>query len=300
MFPRRGLASGPGPLTLASADTPPTIAGLTYLRPATAGKLADILLYQSLNQAKPLAIKSFHAPLSPDRVEALMATVEAWSDLGHPQVVRLFGAGVAGDGRPYIGMAYHPRGSLARALQHGPLRLTDIMRLGVQLADTLSTAHRAGLFHLNLKPANILLDNHGWPVLTDCGEAVRLACDPTGGSILPWSSPEVVWGGAPVDESADIYGLAATLWHLLTGRPPFELPREDNGPASLAQRLRESAPPPLTRPDVPAALSDLLQTSLDKEPKHRPATMLDFARTLRSIGQSAPRRESRATLLSRV
>jgi hypothetical protein len=128
--------------------------------------------------------------------------------------------------------------------------------------------------------------------LTDFGIAGRGLAGERGfsgreemGVSVPWAAPEVVFGETDGDERADIYSLAATLWQLLTGRSPFETPGGDNTAYGLMPRIRSRPVPPTGRTDVPASLERLLAQAMAKDPAHRPASALEFARGLQAVEQ---------------
>jgi len=102
---------------------------------------------------------------------------------------------------------------------------------------------------------------------------------------VPWAPPEVLYGQSNGDERSDVYSLAATLWQLLVGRSPFEIPGGDNSAYALMPRIRSTAPPATGRQDVPAGLERLLAQAMAKDPAHRPASALEFARALQAVEQ---------------
>jgi serine/threonine protein kinase len=205
----------------------------------------------------------------------------------HPNIVQVFRADVADDGRPYIVMEYYPRPDFGIRARTERFSVPDVLRTGIQVASAVETAHRAGILHRDIKPANILTDRYGNPGLTDFGIAVagdQITDDPDGMS-PPWSPPEVVFGTARPDERSDIYSLAATLWHLLVGRSPFELPGSDNSTLALMPRIKSSSPPQTGRGDVPASLERVLQTAMAKSAANRPGSAVELALALQAIEQ---------------
>ena len=82
-----------------------------------------------------------------------------------------------------------------------------------------------------------------------------------------------------------MYSLAATVWHLLVGRSPFEQPGRDNSHYALMKRIRDLPVPDTGRPDVPASLERLLKAGMARDPGLRPASAMDFARSLQVIEQ---------------
>jgi serine/threonine protein kinase len=159
----------------------------------------------------------------------------------HPYIVQVFRAGLTEDGRPFLVMKYYPQRNLAARAKLERLSVPEVLAIGVRIACAVETAHRAGILHRDIKPANILTSQYGEPGLTDFGIATTK--DETTGSAegmsIPWSPPEVVFATAPADARSDIYSLGATLWHLLVGRSPFDVPGGDNSSFAMRRRIRE-------------------------------------------------------------
>src|SRR4051794_6887323 len=211
----------------------------------------------------------------------------------HPYIVQVFRSGTADDGRPYLVMKYYPPPNLAMRARAERFSVEDVLRTGIQLASAVETAHRAHITHRDIKPANVLISAYGAPGLTDFGIAGRGAregdveaesTDDVGVSV-PWAPPEVLYGQSNGDERSDVYSLAATLWQLLVGRSPFEVPGGDNSAYALMPRIRSTAPPATGRQDVPAGLERLLSQAMAKDPAHRPASALELARALQAVEQ---------------
>jgi serine/threonine protein kinase len=265
----------------------PDIPGLTYLHDLGHGGFADVYLYQSQSPNRKVAVKILRqADLSDKRVQRLTDEANAMARLEHPYIVRVYRVGRTDDGRQFIEMAYVPNESLSAAVKRGRFAVAHVLKLGIQLAAAIETAHRANLIHRDIKPANILTDQYGDPALTDFGIASTLQADEDdedSGLSVPWAPPEVMFGLSQPDQRSDIYSLAATLWYLLVGRAPFEVPDGDNGETAMMARTREWPPPQTGRGDVPQSLERLLQAALSKDPKHRPKSAADFARALLTI-----------------
>ena len=264
----------------------PTIPGLTYRGLIGSGGFADVYLYESANPVRNVAVKVLHdRDLSQQWVRSFADEANTMAALEHPYIVRVYSSGLTDDGRPYIEMAYYPDGSLAQAVAKGPLPVAEVLRLGIQLASAISAAHQVGLLHRDIKPANVLIDRFGDPSLTDFGIASHIHnADQSDSSLsVPWAAPEAIFSNAPLDRRADVYSLAATLWHLLVGHSPFELPGGDNKPTSMMVRVRDLPAPSTGRSDVPESLDLLLRQALAKDPRLRPATADDFARALNAV-----------------
>ncbi|MDR1386427.1 MAG: protein kinase [Propionibacteriaceae bacterium] len=273
----------------------PAITGLTFVQDLGSGGFADVYLYQSISPARPVAVKVLReSGLSAKLAQRFAVEADTMAALEHPHIVRVYDFGTTDDGRPYIEMAYYPRESLAAAVKREPFSVADALRVGVQLASAVETAHRAGLLHRDIKPANVLTDRYNEPALTDFGIASRIHDDDDEEASLsvPWAPPEAMFSTSPVDERSDVYSLAATLWHLLVGRSPYELPGGDNRPSAMMIRTRDLPAPSTGRGDVPASFDRLLQAALSKDPRYRPASAADFARALQVVEEELHLRQT--------
>lgn len=266
----------------------PAIPGLSFIRRLGAGGYADVYLYEQALPARRVAVKVLRdTGLSRGVAQRFRTEANAMAQLEHPHIVPVYATGSTADGRPYLVMMYYPRASLAERVRADRLSVPEALRIGIQLASAVETAHRAGLLHRDIKPANVLTSQYGTPGLTDFGIAAEASQDDDGdtGVSVPWSPPEVLYVTAPASARSDVYSLAATLWHLLVGRSPFELPGRDNSHYALMKRIRDSPVPDTGRPDVPASLERLLKAGMAKDPALRPASAMDFARSLQVVEQ---------------
>jgi serine/threonine protein kinase len=286
---RRGAAGRTNP------RTPPKIPGLVFVQPLGSGGYADVFLYEQQSPRMPVAVKVLKAEGLTDTLrQQFVEEADTMAALGdHPYIVQVFRAGTSDDGRPYLVMKYYPPPNLAMRARAERFSVEEVLRTGIQLASAVETAHRAHITHRDIKPANVLVSAYGAPGLTDFGIAGRgardgetppEATDDVGVSV-PWAPPEVLYGQSNGDERADVYSLAATLWQLLVGRSPFEVPGGDNSAYALMPRIRSTPPPSTGRPDVPAGLERLLAQAMAKDPARRPATALELARALQSVEQ---------------
>lgn len=270
----------------------PDIPGLTFVSRIGSGGYADVYQYEQQLPRMPVAVKVLKGEGLTDAVRAqFTAEADTMAQLAdHPYIVQVFRAGVADGDRPYLVMKYYPPPNVAVRVRQRRFTVQEVLRMGIQLASAVETAHRAGITHRDIKPANVLLTQYGDPGLTDFGIAGRGAADESDedrGVSVPWAAPEVLFGHSAGDAAADVYGLAATLWHLLVGRSPFEVPGEDNSTYALMPRIRSSPVPSTRRPDVPVALDRLLQQAMAKQPAVRPRSAMAFARALQQVEQEA-------------
>jgi serine/threonine protein kinase len=225
---------------------------------------------------------------------------ELAATLDHPNIIPIYDAGKI-DGQLFIAMRYVLGDDLKGLLtKDGPLAAGRTLRLFGQIGDALGSAHRAGLVHRDVKPANILVAA-GLPrpasgdhvYVTDFG----LRGDPseetdeltgTGRPLgtVEYVSPEQIQG-RPVGPAADIYALGSMLYECLTGQPPF---RRDDVAALLWAHLVE-APPPVTelRPDIPKAVDAVIARAMAKDPADRYESCQEFLRALEvALDEAAP------------
>ncbi|POH69057.1 serine/threonine protein kinase [Cryobacterium zongtaii] len=268
-------------------STPPALPGFSYLRPLGAGGFADVFLYEQNLPRRQVAVKVLLAEVVSDPVRRLFqAEANLMAQLSaHPSVLTVFQAGVSADGRPFLVMEYCSN-ALDQRYRSGRLPVSELLRIGVTIASAVETAHRAGVLHRDIKPSNILITAYGHPVLSDFGIAATLGeaeeSDQVGLSI-PWSAPEVLFDESPGSVAAEVWSLGATLYTLLAGRSPFELPGDRNGPAQLMARIQKTALPPIGRPDVPERLELVLARALSKRPERRQASALELIRELQAV-----------------
>jgi len=215
------------------------------------------------------------------------------ASLDHPNIVPIYEAGEA-DGQLFIAMRYVAGSDLKGLLgQTGGMPLARLLRIFVQIGDALDAAHELGLVHRDVKPGNILVAStqertgHGYfdhVYLTDFGLTKRTtslsgALTGTGHFLgtVDYVSPEQIQG-APVGPSTDIYALGCVLYECLTGQLPFH---RDDDAALLWAHLVE-APPPVTslRPDLSAAVDDVVARAMAKAPEDRYGSCHDLVRDL--------------------
>ena len=237
---------------------------------------------------RTVAVKVLTADLDEENLERFMREQRAMGRLsGHPHIVNILEIGATPSGRPFIVLQYAPNGSLDGLIRkRGPLDWGGALRLGVKVAGALETAHRGGILHRDVKPANILLTEYGEPQLTDFGIA-RIAggFETRAGFIAgtpAFTAPEVLSGVAPTVAS-DLYGLGATLFCALTGHAAFE---RRQGESVVAQFLRISRQPVpgLREGDIPDALSRAVERAMAREPADRPTSAGEFGQELCDIG----------------
>ncbi|MGO3884692.1 MAG: serine/threonine-protein kinase [Mycetocola sp.] len=257
---------------------PPTLSGYTYVRALGTGGFADVYLYEQSMPRRTIAVKV----LLPDAVDGdlrtafLQETTMLAQLAAHPSVLTMYEAGIAPDGRPFLVTEYCPS-NYGDRFRRGPIPVPEVLSVGIAVGSVLETAHRASVLHRDIKPANILVTGYGKPVLADFGIAstvARAETDQSVGISVPWSAPEVLNGTSRGSVETELWSFGATLYALLAGRSPYELPGGDNSREAIADRIRgRKAPRPIERADVPSALDELITACLSRDPSRRPASM---------------------------
>ena len=244
-------------------------------------------LHVKLQKTVALKVLTAERTADPQAVARFLREISLVSRLSHRNIVRFENTGEA-DGRHYLVMEYVPGADLARLVETlGPLPVADACQLACQAAVGLEHIGRAGLVHRDIKPSNLILASDGTLKIVDLGLA-RL-CEGLEELTLPgqklgtaaYSAPEQSGGGGAIDIRADVYSLGCTLFHLLTGRPPFHGPQYES-PRDMLLAHSGARPPSLRslREGVPAGLSALLARMLAKQPGERPQTPAEAARLL--------------------
>jgi eukaryotic-like serine/threonine-protein kinase len=231
--------------------------------------------------------------------QGLVGEADALRQLAHPDIVGFVSAGHAGS-RAWLAMELARGAELTRYTE--PARLLPeplVVQLGARLAGALAHAHSRGVVHRDLKPANVRVDwASGSLKLLDFGLARRAEAAATRTGLVPGSpaymAPELM-AAAPPSARSDLYALGATLFHLLTGRPPHAA--ESMG--ELLERVAHDTAPRLRslQPQASAPLDALLADLLAREPAARPPDATAVAAALRAV--PAPTALLAAGLVSR-
>ncbi len=246
------------------------------------GGFSKVWLAQDCHLAIPVALKTLLLQGDAQRQRTALAALQnearVLARLDHPHIVRVFALRPANNDY-YLILQYVAGGSLdQRVRRSGPLTWEQGARYVADVGEALLAVHRQGLLHRDIKPANILWDPlKDEALLTDFGLAARLSDDPTSAGTPLFMALEAFHGqgGAP----ADVYGLAATLFFLLTGQPPFAAPSRRALQQKIAQGLPASDP---RCASLPEALERLLRAGLAVQPEDRPPLEV-FLATLRGL-----------------
>jgi serine/threonine protein kinase len=284
--PSQERPATPGPTAAGDSTGAVPLTGYTALRPLGSGRHATVLLCRHEASGTETAVKLLNIVLS-DRNKRLAAHSELLSvgaAAHHPCSVSVSDVGVAQDNRPYIAQAFCQGGNAATRLgASGPFTVDETLLIGTRLALALHSAHRRGVLHLDVRPANVLFDEHGDALLSDHG-LLR---------ILQRSAPELGWvhhaayaarelfGWEKPGPAADVYGLGATLYALLNGEPAHAEAARTSWSTLYEEVLRGELPPP-AQPGVSDRLMALVRRMMSANPDGRPP-LTEVHRVLRSM-----------------
>lgn len=194
------------------------------------------------------------------------------ASLEHPNLATVHEVGETSQGHRYLVSAYYRGGSLKDRLSGGPLEVEEALRWMRQLVAGLAAAHRQGIVHRDVKPANLLLDEHGTLKICDFGIAKLLGATDLTRTDSPlgtpaYKSPEQAKGKA-VDHRTDLWSAGVVLFELLTGRRPFDGEYEQALVHSILSREPRSLEEARGGP-VPASLHRFVGKALTKDPAQR-------------------------------
>ncbi len=265
------------------------------------GGMGVVYRATDLSLERPVALKLITPELARDaRFRArFLREPRLAAALDHPNVVPIYEAGER-EGQLYLAMRYVSGSDLRTTLEReGSLTPQRALPILEQIAGALDAAHRRGLVHRDVKPANMLLDEDGHAYLTDFGVTKQVggSSTDTGTAVgtLDYLAPEQIRGDA-VDGRTDCYALGCVLYECLAGKPPFR--RETEGRTLWAHMQEE--PPPL--PSLPA-FDPVMGKALAKDPDERYGTCIELIQAAREPTQGAstvlPRERRLPSLLPR-
>jgi tRNA A-37 threonylcarbamoyl transferase component Bud32 len=251
------------------------------------GGFADVFLYEQNMPRRQVAVKVMLSEIVNDSVRQMFqAEANLMAQLSsHPSILTVYQASVSADGRPYLVMELCSA-ALSTRYRMERLPVGEVLRIAVKIGSAIETAHRAGVLHRDIKPSNILMTAYGHPVLSDFGIAATLAesdSQEAVGLSIPWSAPEVLLDETSGSVPSEVWSFAATVYSLLAGRSPFEIPDGPNSSSDLIGRINRVKLHPIGRADVPPSLEALLVAAMARKPADRPSSVLELVRELQAI-----------------
>lgn len=316
-------------------DAQPSVLGPFHLEEEL-GRGGTAVVYRAQRQDgvdnRPVAIKLLHPGASREEsLKRIQREGDILSSLQHPNIARVFGGGVAPDGRPYLVMELVEGEPIDRFCDRKNLSLRERIRLLMPLLSAVQYAHSKLVVHRDLKPDNVLVTSSGEIKVLDFGVAKLLRQPNASHSTVTqyglrmltpeYAAPEQL-SMAPVSVAADVYSLGVMLYELLTGKRPFE---RAQSPATFLQKVLNQPPPPPSslfgqdaQPDQaeratrrrasPKSLRQLLRDDLDsvtskalsKTPSERYVSVLELQQDLTDFLENRPVRAARGRLLYRA
>lgn len=265
------------------------IPGFKLLKRLGRGSMGTVYKARQLNLDRLVAIKILASFLSENTafVKRFLKEARVIGKLNHPNIVQGFDAGEV-DGTYYFAMEYCSGPTVLTLLQRGGALDQDrSLRIALQVARALEHAASQGLVHRDVKPDNIMIVQGGVAKLCDLGlakDVSRGSGSTEKGATLGtpnYISPEQARGDANVDIRSDIYSLGATLYHMVTGVPPFDGP---NPTVIMVKHLNEPPLPPRVRNrEIDARLQPIIMKMLAKNPDDRYQTPSDLVRDLQGL-----------------
>jgi len=266
------------------------------------GGMAVVYLAQDRKHDRPVAIKVLNPELSSlVGGERFSREIRLAAGLQHPNILPVYDSG-AGNGILWFTMPYVEGDTLRRRLRRtGPYTVDDTVAALLDLTRALGYAHRRGVIHRDVKPENVMV-GEDCVLLADFGVArpVDTTRDPqlTRAGMLvgtpAYMAPEQASGEGGMDHRADLYALGALAYELLAGSPPFA--GLDLGALLVAHAIRDPEPITTRRPDVPAALADIVARCLRKDPAERWSSAEALGQALRGLGSTTTSASSASTV----
>jgi serine/threonine protein kinase len=248
-----------------------------------AGGMGEVFLAEDTRLERKAAIKFLPAEMAadPERRQRFLNEARAASALNHPHVCVVYDVGETEDGLPFIAMEFVEGQSLDVVVKQGPLKISLIADVAVQVADALDAAHNRRIVHRDIKPANISLNERGQVKVLDFGLAKRLPTDMDRQDVTQdfqqtrlgqalgtpsYMSPEQALG-QDIDHRSDIFSLGAVLYELATGQRAFT----GSTLGEIADKILHAQPPAIARLnyDVPPELERITLKCLQKQPDRR-------------------------------
>src|SRR5690348_4471254 len=265
------------------------------------GAMAKVYKARQLSLDRIVAIKVLPKRMSENEefVQRFYAEGKAAARLSHSNIVQAIDVGSTSDGFHYFVMEYIEGKTLYDLMlprPHGEGRNfseAEALDITIQMAEALSHAHERGLVHRDVKPKNIILTPGGVAKLTDLGLARaqddKAAAESEAGKAYGtpyYISPEQIRGEVDIDFRADIYSLGATMYHLVTGRPPFEA---DTPSAVMHKHLKQALrPPDHINTALSPGISEIVEVAMAKEREERYAHTEDMLEDLRAVRNNQP------------
>jgi serine/threonine-protein kinase len=276
------------------------IPGYQLLARLGSGAMATVYKARQLSLDRLVAVKVLPQKYTknPEFVDRLYAEGRAAAKLNHPNIVGALDVGQAGEFHYFVMEYVEGHTVFDHITQHGRYDETHALKLMLQVANALEHAHNQGFIHRDVKPKNIMITADGVVKLADMGLARavsdREAAEAEQGKAFGtpyYISPEQIRGEVDVDYRADIYGFGATLYHMITGRVPFNGP---NPSAVMHQHLKaELVPPDHINNELSRGVAEIVEVAMSKDRNQRYLSTADLVQDLQSVLEAEPPYQAR-------
>src|SRR6476659_7637796 len=270
------------------------------------GAMATVYKARQMSLDRIVAVKVLPKKLSenPEFVDRFYKEGKAAARLSHNNIVQAIDVGSTPEGFHFFVMEYVEGKTLYDIMQPPPVgegrafSETDALDVIIQMADALAHAHERNLIHRDVKPKNILLTPQGVAKLTDLGLARAMddkeAAESEAGKAYGtpyYISPEQIRGDVDIDFRTDIYSLGATLYHLVTGRPPFD---GETPSAVMHKHLKQPLiPADHVNTDLSAGIGEIIDVCMAKSRDERYHTTEDLLEDLQAVRRGEPPQHAR-------
>ena len=271
------------------------IPGYKIKRKLGSGAMATVFLARQLSLDRLVAIKVLPKKLSANKnfIDRFYKEGRAAAQQNHPNIVSAYDVGRAGD-QYYFVMEYVDGQTVYDRIVKGKRIIeAEAIQVVTLVAKALQHAHEKGFIHRDVKPKNIMISRKGAVKLADLGLARAMsdkdAAEAEAGRAYGtpyYISPEQIRGEIKIGPAADIYGLGATFYHMVTGKVPFD---GKNPSAVMHKHLKaELIPPDHINPKISAGCAQVIEMMMAKRPKDRYHSEADLLADLKLIAKGRP------------